>query len=182
MFGGENPRRGRLSNIRTGKALQWAVNPEKVGVAGGNNLVIEMVPGTADPVVRWASGKAKIYSIKLQLNAELSYRRRGGAFENGANAASAAAAAAGTLTILEEIRFLEQFSYPVDPNVASANYGPDRVVLTYGPMFPGTPCLLQDIDIDVTGFTPDLDPYMADVTIKLVKTADLTTFADEIWR
>lgn len=177
------PQRGRLTNVRTGASFQFPLNPTKMPYKGGSNLVKDAVPGFSDPIVKWASGKEKSVKLSLHLDALWSYQHNGGVFANAADPSLVDAAARGVLTIQGEIAFLAQFYLPVDPDEASANYGPDLVSLTYGTLFGGTIYMADgDFSVDVTCFTGLGEPSVADVEMTLVRVQAANEYSNDMWR
>lgn len=173
--------RGRFTNVRTFESMEFAINPTKIKEKKGANLIEDPLPGQSDPLVRWASGKTSAITIQLELDAEMTYRRFAA---RHANYASDGEAVPEVWTVDGEIAFIEQFQFPVgdEDGVGGEAFGPDLIAFTFGPRYPGVVCALDDLDIDIEEWTPDLRPTKAKLNIVLKRQVTTNRFSNTIFR
>jgi hypothetical protein len=179
-FSSRKVRRGRITNARTTESLEFLYNPTSINEKLGATYVSDDIPGGSDPLLTFASGKAKVVTFSLQLCGESSLRRRGKQITN--DALRGFDPKVTPYDITGEIEFFKQFCYPTDPNVQQrANGGPDRLLLSFGRVFQAVPCLLEDLDVDMTEFTPDLDPSRAVLKLTLKRYVTETVYSHQVW-
>ncbi len=172
--------RGRLTNFRTGNFLEFIYNPVKVGDRKGVNLAEDAVPGFSDPMVRFASGKARILTFSLQLCGESRIRKYGNNIINGAENNADFLENAGSFSIAGEIEWYQSMEYPVDPSLPGSDGGLDKFVFTMGRLYPGVLCYVA-VDVQVTQFDPELNPTMAEASLTLTQIAYNQQWANHVW-
>lgn len=172
--------RGRLTNYRTGNYVEFLYNPTSISKKQGVNLSEDNLPGSSDPLVHFASGKARSVTFSLQLCGESSLRLRGANLTNAIEA-DVEEDPTETLSIAGEIEFYESFTYPVDPELPGSDGGCDKLVFTFGRTIRHFLCVMEELDVNVTQFTPSLQPYRATLNLTLKRVATETTFADRVF-
>lgn len=172
-------KRGRFTNYRTHAFVEFLYNPTTIKEKPGVNLSSDDIPGASDPLLRFASGKGRPIAFDVQLCGESSLRRRGSNMINAAHNEDAVNGDGG-YSIAAEIEFFEQFTYPTDPALGGTG-APDLVVFTFGRRYRGILCTMEDLDIDVFEFDPDLNPTRANLSVSLKRYVTRTIFSNEIY-
>lgn len=175
-------RRGRITNYRTGNFVEFHHNPNRITKKKGTTLSVDQLPGQSDPLVRFASGNLETIDFVLDLCGESRLRRFGAQLFNGAVPEFPIEDADESYSVAGEIEFWESFQHPVDPAIAAARFAePDQVVFTFGRMFQGVLCAVQDLEVEPFEFDPELSPTKAQVKVKLARIVTKQRFADSIW-
>lgn len=180
-------RRARFSNYRTGLSQEVMYNPTKIKENKGANLIITPIPGLADPMVDWASGKVSSIAMKLRFDGEIRLHRRGQPGAQLLNGAKGIAEipldrAGETYSIAGEIEFFEQFDFPVQQGMASGQRGePDLLVFTWGRRYQGVLCQMQNLSIDIYEWSPAGDPVKAELTFALVRKVLTSRWSHDVW-
>jgi len=191
-------KRGSLVNYRTGDTLEFDLNPSDVKVTQSASIAEDNIPGFADPLLRWISGKAKKVSFSLQNDGDIRVRR-GRKFANAATMVeSAAPATVGTgkntefkedpegYSIAAYLEFLDHFLYPANPTFseggdAGRNLGADLVIFNFGSYFRGGLYVVEDVNHDIIEFSPELLPTKAKSDIVLKEYVIENTWAHDIF-
>jgi hypothetical protein len=196
--------RGRLTNARTGDSLVFAINPNTINMKSGSNLAKDAIPGSSHKLVRWMSGKDRSISFTLALHGEIQLRF-GMKLNNGNDPAPGGQPKATTGTrasvtygadgqavdsdpasysIDSYIKFLESFTFPVDPEDQPGNggVGCDIVLFSFGPSLRSVPCIVEDLSIKLIEFDQQLNPVQATVDVSLERYVTETVFSHEVWR
>lgn len=187
--------RGRLTNLRTGEGMSFALNPSTIRLAGGSHIAEDAIPGFSDPLLRWMSGKTKTISFTLFHDGEITLRVKGNQFVNNAKTTSEGQPpktwGAGENTafvddpqgysIAGALEFLDSFQYPVDPEEPGSDGGADRLVLSFGSYLRGVVCVLDTLSHEITEFDPDLNPTKAKSDITLKRYVIENVYAGKIW-
>jgi len=179
-FSAPKVRRGRLTNQRNGEAVPFLYNPTSIKEKLPVNYVEDNIPGASDPLISFASGGAKEISFTLTLCGESSLRRRKGQILNAARG-DVEILSGDDFSIAGEIDFFRQFAYPTDPKDSQADGAPDRVVLTFGRLYDGVVCTIHNIDLDITEFSPGLDPTKATVALTMKRYVTKSVFSNQIF-
>lgn len=176
--GPSGPKKGRLTNFRTGDFLEFLYNPTSYKEKAGANHAEDTIPGSSDVLLRWMSGKARTLQFSLSLCGESRLRFSKVNLINQARGDSIDRAT--RFGVEGEIEFFESFSYPVDP-ADGGDGGCDKVVFTFGRRHQGTLCVLDEIEIEPTEFTPELDISRATVSFSLKRYTTKTTYSNKIF-
>lgn len=172
--------RGRLTNARTGVSLGFLFNPTSIKDAGGAaNIAEDAIPGFSDTLVRWLSGKSKPISFVIRLDGTESLRLRGGNLGNAAQRGRPDEAE--SFSIAGEIAFFESFAFPVDPDLPGATGGADNVIFSFGSRYRRVLCAMEVGEIEITDFTPQLDPHRATIPIVLRRIVHEQRWAHDVW-
>jgi hypothetical protein len=172
-------KRGRITNLRTAAFVEFSLNPSSIKRQKGAGYSEDPIPGSSHPIVRFASGKSQVFSFSLDLDGEMVTRRRPQLL-NGNDIYQDVATEERSLSIRGEIEFYESFMYPASPD--DGGDGPDRIVLTYGSLFPGVTCFVEKVDVDVTMWLSNLDPMKATLQFSLKRDeGPKTVFSNDIW-
>lgn len=177
--------RGRLTNRTTGDSRDFSLNPTQIQDTRGFNFPDFNIPGLSHPVTQAGHGQPRLISFPLRLDSDVGYRGRrrltqknlAQTLEDTRAAVDALGGDSSDLTetggniphdITDEILWYRHFTYPE----GSARLGipdslPPVVLFTFGSMYQGVPCVMQQCNVTITQFTPDLKPMRADVQIVL---------------
>jgi len=178
--------RGRVTNARTRNFVEFMLNPSSIKETKGSNFVENPTPGFSDPKQDWASGKVSTIKFDVDLCGETGLRIRRANLTNGAFPDKTLQEAATTYSIAGEIEFFESFMFPVDPELATRGIGgrkvggPDKAIFTFGRRYQGVVCWLE-VDVDISEFTPELDPSRAKLGFVLRRISDTNRFAHTVW-
>lgn len=188
--------RGGLTNYRTNIGVPFLYNPAAIEEKKGVTWAEDPVPGTSDPLLRFASGKASVISFQLELCGESSIRRRGVQIINYASAqdenyvaSELARASADPLgdgpqpsySVDGEIEFFESFQFPTDPAEGGSG-APDLAVFTFGRRYPGVLVVVEDVAVNLTEFTPNLLTSRATLGITLKRYVIGSRTSSQYWR
>jgi hypothetical protein len=170
-------KRGRLTNARTAAFVEFAINPSSFKAGNGVNLSEDGIIGTSHPLIRFASGKARTLSFSIQLDGEMTLRRR---FPVGNKVVSPFTGDdIRTYNIEGELAFYRSFTFPVAPEDGG---GLDKAIFNFGTYCKNVKCWVEDVSEDVTQFSADLDPVAATVRLSLKRDmGDSTVFSRNVW-
>ncbi len=173
-------KRGRLTNFRTGNYVTFLYNPTSLSETKGNNLSEDAIPGFSDPLIRFASGKARVVTFSLEIDGESRIRRSGVNLLNGARPEPIENALG--FSIAGEIEFFQSLEYPVDPSLPGSDGGPDKVVFTLGPMYDGVLCVVEQVPVTITEWDPELNPTRATLNLTLKAINIPQQYAHHVWK
>lgn len=171
--------RASITNFRTADKMEFSLNPSSVKETKGDPWAIDGIPGTSDPKLAFGSGKVSTIKFSLNVDAEVTLRRRGVPFGNGASVSRPMSQK--SYSVAGEIAFLESFTFPAD-TAEGGNGAPDTLIFRMGSRYPGIVCLMATCDIDITQFTPQLEPARAKLDITLYRYVFENRVSSVIWR
>lgn len=173
-----NVKRGRITNFRTGNWIEFLLNPASISEKKSANFAEDDLPGGADSLLRWMSGKCNVITVTLQLDGEIGIRRRG---QNLVNTAQGDSPGNVGYSVAAEIEWYEHFLYPVSPEQPGSKRAPDKVIFSFGRRYKKTLCTVCDFDLQVTEFSPELDPTKATISLTLKRVETVQRFAHQIF-
>jgi len=178
-FTGRRGARGRITNYRTGTFLEFLYNPTEVTEDFSVTLSEDPLPGASDPIIHFASGKAKAIKFQLQLCGESSLRLRGANLINSARNDTVNPGA--TYSIAGEIEFFQSFAYPSDRKAPGSDGGTDKVIFTLGRLWPGILCAQEGLSVKVSEWDPDLNPTRATLDLSYKRVVTETIFSNQVF-
>ncbi len=176
-------KRGRITNFRTGYFLEFAVNPADVEQDKTAVLLIDPLPGNADPTVDWIASSANEVKFSLYLDAELRLRLTQAQLFNGAPTVNEYQSKDADIiySVSGELEFFEQFLYPVHPEVRGGEGRPDLAVLNYGRRYQGVVLELKSFKEKVSEWSPSNDPTKAKLDLEWVRVNPRSRFSGDVW-
>lgn len=171
--------RGRITNYRTGDYVNFHLNPSTISEKKGVNLVEDSIPGGSQGLLRWASSKTGVITFSLDLDAEISMRKRGRNMINFAE--DDTVDDTNRYSVDAECEFFASFQFPVDPTILGRSAEPDKVIFTFGRAFAGVLCVVESVDITYREFSPTLCTTKAKVDLTLKRYAIETIFANQVY-
>jgi hypothetical protein len=174
-----NVARGRITNYRTGDFVNFHLNPSAINEKKGVNLVEDSIPGGSQGLLRWASSKTGVITFSLDLDAEISLRKRGRNMINFAE--DDTVDDTQRYSVDAECEFFTAFQFPVDPAILGRSAEPDKALFTFGRAFAGVLCVVESVDIAYREFSPTLCTTKAKVDLTLKRYAVETVFANQVY-
>jgi len=168
---------GRITNARTGEFFQFHLNPAKIKEKIGVNIAKDDIPGASDPLLRFASGAAKVITFDLPLNGEIQIRRRGQPFKNRLTDTLRQS----PYSVDEIVEFFESFNMPVDPEELGSDGGNDKVLFTFARRYRGVKCVMGDLGVDQEGWSSWGDLMRATLNIELTRYYTTTVYSNQVW-
>lgn len=171
---------GRITNMRTGVSRPFSINPHTIKNKGGAKLAEDEIPGFADPLFIFASGKAKTYTMTLEIDGEMTLRKQGVQVTNNVHPQRSVN---NTFDISGELEWYESLTYPSDPQdpVVPGDGGLDRVLLTVGNRIEGIMCFVDEWEEEIIEFAPDLNPTKAKVTLTFKRVSDTNRYSNTVF-
>jgi hypothetical protein len=173
---------GMITNLRSFDSIQFSINPHTVSEKGGATISEDANPGFSSPLLRYASGKTKTISFELEIDGEISLRKKGTQIVNGLfPGREVATVGNATYDISAEIEFYQSLTYPTDPDLPGADGGLDRVALTIGTHINGVVCFVEEANPSIIEFDPDLAPTKAKMAMVLKVIENNSRYASFVW-
>lgn len=174
-------KKGYIVNRRTGKMHPFMFNPTEIGREDAWEWAEHKVPGASHPILSGGTGGGRSISFTLYFDGD---RGRSDLREKGPSTRDNKPVAAGnplSLDISDELSFYQSYTYPHVPADLYKDRGPDRLVLNYGTFFKGIECVMTTCAINITAFTPMLEPMRATVRLILKETIRKTVANTDIF-
>lgn len=177
---GNNVVKGRFSIPATGESLLFMFNPPTIRDKQGISYPDQVVPGMSHPVTQYAGGGPRIISFELYLDGDRGNvgRDQSGRLQNHAAPQATEEArqfrsdlsepGAPSKSIKAELEFYRSLRYPaqVDGN-GLPDIHPHVILFSFGPLYQGVPCVVQQVDQEIIYWNLNLEPIRANLQIVL---------------
>ncbi len=179
MMAGAQLTKGRIVLPTSRASHEFMFNPTEVKTGHGWEWGKHSPPGMSHKVLSGGVGTDEMISFKLIVDGDRgrASKRRGGD-AGGVNGTG--------FDVSDELNFFRSLTFPTQPVAArNGSYvtggSPPSFVLSLGTMFTKTECVAETIEIEVTAFTPQLEPLRATIEIKLWVVARAPVYQSDIY-
>ena len=173
--------KGRITvpSTRATRSFMW--NPTSVKITHGWKWAKQAIFGNSHNMMQGGSGEDEVVSFSLIIDGD-----RGRSEARRATGTSSTANAATSRDISDELNWYRSLTYPLQasPTVQGGyitGSTPPVVVLTLGTMFTKAACVVENVDITVSMFTPLLEPMHATIEMKLAIYAARPVYLTDIY-
>lgn len=157
--------KGRITSVRTRTFREFMFNPTEISRTDGWAWGHHGVPGVSHPVISGGHGKGRMITFTVYLDGD---RGRSDKRQRFPNTDAVGDSSAQPLDVTDDINWYRQFTYPVPVQANSLrDRGPSRIILSFGPLFPGVECVVHDVNTQVVQWTPFLEPQRATIQLHL---------------
>lgn len=163
------PTRGRITVLSRGITQELMFNPPTVSDNKAVTYGVIPLPGASHPVLQYGSGGERIINFTVYLDGDRGrYGRLG--------------TSRGTLSVDDLIRFYQSLLYPGEFDVLdfTAVY-PSLVSFTMGPLYNGIICVVKSAPVNVTFWTPKMEPVRATINLQLSEVVQRSKTANDVF-
>lgn len=180
--------KGRFTRLLDGDYRSFSLNPNALSDTHGYEYPSARVGGSSHPAIQAGSGKARMITFTLRLDADIGYRlkRRNqnntGVEKDLGTYGRENAALGQVMSVADEIAWYEHFTYPVgNARLGEKDAQPPMLLFSFGPRYAGLPCVMLDCGVSVLQWSHTLNPVRADLAIKLEYRMTRRVTADDIY-
>lgn len=177
---GNNVIKGSFSIPATGERLLFMFNPPSVRDRQGISYPDQVVPGMSHPVTQYAGGGPRLITFELYLDGDRGNvgRDQSGRLQNHATPAETESSrrfrsnlsepGAPSKSIQSELEFYMSLRHPAETlGNGLSDIHPHLILFSFGPLYRGVPCVVQQADPDVIYWSLNLEPIRANIEIVL---------------
>lgn len=188
MSGSPQVVKGRFTRLMDGDYRSFSLNPNDLSDTHGYNYPKATVGGASHPMIQAGSGKSRIITFTLRLDADIGYRlkRRNqnntGVTKDRGGYGRENAALGQVMSVADELAWYEHFTYPVgNARLGEQDAFPPVLLFSFGERYQGTPCVMLDHKANVLQWSPTLSPVRADISLTLEYKMIRRVIADNIY-
>ena len=143
--------KGRFTLYDSEESRDFMFNPNMIVDGKPATFGVVSIGGSSHPIYQFGSGDEHAISFELYLDGD---RGRVGKVRD-------------TLSIADDLNWYKSLTYPDTYNNGIAAVAPQKVLWTFGNYATSVLVIVVSAQINVTMFTPDLDPVRATIAIEL---------------
>jgi hypothetical protein len=151
--------KGRILHRQTQSYKEFMFNPETIKAEDGWHWGTADIPGMSVPIVGGGSGVDRPITFTVFLDAD-----RGRSEDRKFSAISEGNM---SLDLTSDINWYRMLTYATAGRGTYIHSAPSTVIFTFGPMFPGVECRVDEVRTDIVYWTPQLEPVRARIEITM---------------